>query len=304
MECALEHDDALSLRIEPRELHGVLDSLGAGVEERGARLAADRSEGAEPLGELDVALVRHDGEVRVEEPVDLLGDRLDDARIVVTDVRDADAPDEVDERVPIDVGDRGPARAIGDDRLVDDERSGDCVPLAVEDLAAARAGISVRISITRVAATRGSLSVRPVGEASCRAMADHDLGDDPIAQLRAWLDEAQRRHGRPQAMTLATATPDGKPSVRVVLLRGLDHHGLTFFTNRTSRKGEELRLNPRAAVAIHWWELGPASAGRGRRRRACGRRVDRVLGDPATRESDRRLGITPVTDSRTSRRAR
>ena len=87
-------------------------------------------------------------------------------------------------------------------------------------------------------------------------MADHDLGDDPIAQLRAWLDEARDVTDVPQAMTLATATPDGKPSVRVVLLRGLDDHGLTFFTNRTSRKGEELRLNRQAAVAIHWWELG------------------------------------------------
>ena len=57
-------------------------------------------------------------------------------------------------------------------------------------------------------------------------------------------------------MTLATATPEGQPSARVVLLRELDEHGLTFFTNRTSRKGEDLRRNPRAAVAIHWWELG------------------------------------------------
>ena len=57
-------------------------------------------------------------------------------------------------------------------------------------------------------------------------------------------------------MTLATATPDGQPSARVVLLRGLDEHGLTFFTNRTSRKGDDLRRNPRAAVAMHWWELG------------------------------------------------
>lgn len=57
-------------------------------------------------------------------------------------------------------------------------------------------------------------------------------------------------------MTLATATPDGRPSARVVLLRRLDEHGLTFFTNRASRKGEDLRRNPRAAVAIHWWELG------------------------------------------------
>ena len=98
------------------ELHRVLDRLGAGVEERAARLAADRDERAEPLGELHVALVRHDGEVRVQEAVGLLGDRLDDARMVVTDVRDAHAADEVDERVAVDVRDRGAARAIGDDR--------------------------------------------------------------------------------------------------------------------------------------------------------------------------------------------
>ena len=79
---------------------------------------------------------------------------------------------------------------------------------------------------------------------------------DPIAELRAWLDYAARFIGQPHAMTLATATPDGKPSARVVLLRGLDERGLTFFTNRTSRKSEELRANPRAAVVIHWWDLG------------------------------------------------
>lgn len=79
--------------------------------------------------------------------------------------------------------------------------------------------------------------------------------DEPIEQLRAWLDEARAVVGEQQAMTLATATPDGRPSARVVLLRGLDEHGLTFFTNRTSRKGEDIRRNPRAAVAIHWWEL-------------------------------------------------
>jgi len=87
-------------------------------------------------------------------------------------------------------------------------------------------------------------------------MSDHDLGDDPLERLRAWLDDARDVTGQPLAMTLATATPDGSPSARVVLLRGLDEHGLTFFTNRTSRKSEELRLNPRAALAMHWWELG------------------------------------------------
>lgn len=79
---------------------------------------------------------------------------------------------------------------------------------------------------------------------------------DPIREVRAWLDEARAVAAEPHTMTLATATPDGHPSARVVLLRGIDTRGLTFFTNRTSRKGDELRRNPRAAVAIHWWELG------------------------------------------------
>jgi pyridoxamine 5'-phosphate oxidase len=80
--------------------------------------------------------------------------------------------------------------------------------------------------------------------------------DDPIAQLRAWLDEARDVVAEPHAMTLATATPDGRPSARVVLLRGIDDRGVVFFTNRESRKGEELRANPHAAIALHWWQLG------------------------------------------------
>jgi len=87
-------------------------------------------------------------------------------------------------------------------------------------------------------------------------MTDHALVDDPIAQLHTWLDEARASVPEPHAMTLATATLDGRPSARVVLLQGMDERGLTFFTNRRSRKGDELRLNRRAAIAIHWWELG------------------------------------------------
>ena len=74
--------------------------------------------------------------------------------------------------------------------------------------------------------------------------------------LTTWLDEGPAAVPRQDSMTLATATPDGRPSARVVLLRGIDGRGITFFTNRTSRKGDELRLNPRAAAVIHWWELG------------------------------------------------
>ena len=85
---------------------------------------------------------------------------------------------------------------------------------------------------------------------------ERELGRDPIVALRAWLAEAQQSADRPQLMTLATATPDGLPSARIVLLRGLDEEGLVFFTNRESRKGDELRVNPRAAVVLHWWDLG------------------------------------------------
>ena len=87
-------------------------------------------------------------------------------------------------------------------------------------------------------------------------MNERDLFEDPLEQLRAWLDEAQEAIPRPHSMTLATSTPDGRPSARVVLLRGLDDRGVTFFTNRTSRKGEELDANPYAAAVVHWWDLG------------------------------------------------
>jgi len=84
----------------------------------------------------------------------------------------------------------------------------------------------------------------------------HDLADDPLEQLAAWLDDAHDVDPRPDAMTLATATAEGRPSARVVLLRGLGDGGVTFFTNRTSRKGDDLDANPYAAAVVHWWDLG------------------------------------------------
>jgi pyridoxamine 5'-phosphate oxidase len=83
-----------------------------------------------------------------------------------------------------------------------------------------------------------------------------DLDPDPLVALEHWLREAEGATTRPDAMTLATATPDGRPSARVVLLRGLDERGLRFFTNRTSRKALELERNPSAAVVLHWAEQG------------------------------------------------
>jgi pyridoxamine 5'-phosphate oxidase len=78
----------------------------------------------------------------------------------------------------------------------------------------------------------------------------------PLAQLEEWYARA-RAEGvpEPEAAALATATPDGRPSVRMVLVRGIDARGVAFYTNRESRKGRELAANPRAAMAIHWHAL-------------------------------------------------
>ncbi|HEX3447877.1 MAG TPA: pyridoxamine 5'-phosphate oxidase [Isosphaeraceae bacterium] len=81
---------------------------------------------------------------------------------------------------------------------------------------------------------------------------------DPNAtrQFVRWLDEAMKAGvSEPDAMTLATATPDGRPSARVVLLRGVDDRGFVFFTNYDSRKGRELAANPWAALVLFWHEL-------------------------------------------------
>jgi pyridoxamine 5'-phosphate oxidase len=78
----------------------------------------------------------------------------------------------------------------------------------------------------------------------------------PLQQVQAWYELA-RAEGvpEPEAAALATATPDGRPSVRMVLIRGIDARGVVFYTNRESRKGRELAANPRAAVTIHWHAL-------------------------------------------------
>jgi pyridoxamine 5'-phosphate oxidase len=79
-----------------------------------------------------------------------------------------------------------------------------------------------------------------------------DLDADPLRQLAAWLDAARRAgEPMPEAMTIATATPDGVPAARVVILRGLQR-GLAFFTDLTSDKGAELAANPQAAAVLHW----------------------------------------------------
>ena len=83
-----------------------------------------------------------------------------------------------------------------------------------------------------------------------------DLQTDPFAQFDAWLAEAATREvNDPNAMTLATATPEGRPSARMVLLKGADHDGFVFYTNTLSRKGGELVGNPYVALLFHWKTL-------------------------------------------------
>ena len=79
---------------------------------------------------------------------------------------------------------------------------------------------------------------------------------DPIKQFQIWFNDAvAAKLPLPEAMTLATATPDGKPSARMVLLKQVDHDGFVFFTNYRSAKAEQLDANPFAALVFYWSQL-------------------------------------------------
>ncbi|MDQ3973238.1 MAG: pyridoxamine 5'-phosphate oxidase [Actinomycetota bacterium] len=90
-------------------------------------------------------------------------------------------------------------------------------------------------------------------ERSLAGLDERDLAPDPIGQFAVWFDQAVA-HGivDADAMTLATAAPDGRPSARTVLLKGVDEHGFVFYTNYRSRKARELAANPYAAL-VFWW---------------------------------------------------
>jgi pyridoxamine 5'-phosphate oxidase len=88
-------------------------------------------------------------------------------------------------------------------------------------------------------------------------MLESELDADPVVQFGVWFEDAARRGaGQPESVALATATSDGVPSVRMVLLKGWDEQGFLFFTNRESQKGAEMAANPVAAMAVYWRELG------------------------------------------------
>ncbi len=83
-----------------------------------------------------------------------------------------------------------------------------------------------------------------------------DLDPDPVRQFGSWFREVEGTMRAPEAVAVATATPEGAPSVRMVLLKAFDARGFTFFTGYESRKGLELAANPRAALLFYWDPVG------------------------------------------------
>ena len=87
-------------------------------------------------------------------------------------------------------------------------------------------------------------------------IADEIADDEPFAPFARWFELAMKSEPLAETMILATATGDGVPSARAVLLKGADADGLVFYTNTDSRKAEELASNPRVALCFHWKSLG------------------------------------------------
>jgi pyridoxamine 5'-phosphate oxidase len=111
---------------------------------------------------------------------------------------------------------------------------------------------------------------------------------DPMAQFQHWLAEAiDARLPEPNAMTLATVGPDGRPSTRIVLIKGCDAQGIVWFTNYRSRKGRELEGNPFAALQFHWVELERVARVEGRVVKVSEAESDAYF---ATRPLDHRIG--------------
>ena len=90
-----------------------------------------------------------------------------------------------------------------------------------------------------------------------RPLLEEDVDAEPLRQFERWFEEARASGIRaPEAAALATATPDGRPSARIVLVKTFDVEGFVFYTGTESRKGRELLDNPRAALLFHWDVLG------------------------------------------------
>ena len=123
-----------------------------------------------------------------------------------------------------------------------------------------------------------------------------DLAPGPTEQFRRWFDEAIAAGlHEPNAFALATATPDGRPSARVVLLKGFDERGFVFYTNYEGRKGRELEENPYAALVFYWGELERQVRIEGRASRVPGEESDAYYG---SRPRGSRLGAWASAQSR------
>ena len=117
---------------------------------------------------------------------------------------------------------------------------------------------------------------------------ERSCAEDPLRQFETWLDQALKAQlPEPNAMTLATVGPDGRPSTRIVLIKGLDARGLVWFTNYDSRKGRELAHQPQAALQFHWVELERVVRVEGRVEKVSAEESDAYY---ATRPLDSRIG--------------
>ena len=120
-------------------------------------------------------------------------------------------------------------------------------------------------------------------EYSQSALDPASVHPDPIEQFGKWLEEAiDAEIDEPSAMTLATADAAGRPSARMVLLKGYDKNGFVFFTNYNSRKGREIDANPRAALVLYWKELERQV------------RIEGVVSRVSDKESDAYFNSRPV----------
>ncbi|GCL65979.1 pyridoxamine 5'-phosphate oxidase [Pseudaquabacterium pictum] len=117
---------------------------------------------------------------------------------------------------------------------------------------------------------------------------EHAAAPLPLQQFETWLQQAiDGQLPEPNAMTLATVGADGRPSTRVVLIKGLDARGLVWYTNFNSRKGQELAANPMAALQFHWVELERVVRIEGRVERVADAEADAYY---ASRPLDSRIG--------------